>query len=453
MLWVRVMLRTGWNRDFMASVGAVDKGDVLNGDKSDGSGRIECGDTSGGLNQEELLGEVLEHVSRAFYLSIRVLPGKVRLPIGLGYLLARAADTLADNPYVGTSERRADLGSWSRILRERRPTVQNRSFWEHLRLYVRENEAVADKLSGAGKLSGEGAVNRAKGCPLLAAAGLTRGEARLLERLDDAYELYLHLDPFALEQVNLVVQTLISGMQLDLEFFPGAFRREAQLEQYTFLVAGCVGQFWSRITSHYLGAIEPEKLPEMEKLGVEFGKALQYVNVLRDMPKDLECGRLYVPLKDLEEFLPPVSDEVKKELFSYKEALLPYIHKALEHFRAALHYIQKTPKSAFLLRLSNIWPVAIGLGTLLEMVRSPHWPCFGRRVKVSRFWVYAMILASTLLVWSNRALEFCFGYMEKLIDKAEKKILNKKVEDVPESGACTTEKAPPLGATPALCPG
>src|SRR6266478_2830570 len=39
---------------------------------------------------------ILSRVSRSFYLSIRLLPKKLRDPVSLGYLLARASDTIAD---------------------------------------------------------------------------------------------------------------------------------------------------------------------------------------------------------------------------------------------------------------------------------------------------------------------------------------------------------------------
>ena len=39
--------------------------------------------------------ELLAAVSRSFYLSLRVLPGPVRHPLSLSYLLARATDTVA----------------------------------------------------------------------------------------------------------------------------------------------------------------------------------------------------------------------------------------------------------------------------------------------------------------------------------------------------------------------
>ncbi len=43
-----------------------------------------------------LLGPLLKGVSRSFYLTLRILPAGMRDPVGLAYLLARAAGTIAD---------------------------------------------------------------------------------------------------------------------------------------------------------------------------------------------------------------------------------------------------------------------------------------------------------------------------------------------------------------------
>src|ERR1043166_7280685 len=43
---------------------------------------------------------ILSRVSRSFYLSIRLLPKNLRDPVSLGYLLARASDTIADTAEV-----------------------------------------------------------------------------------------------------------------------------------------------------------------------------------------------------------------------------------------------------------------------------------------------------------------------------------------------------------------
>src|SRR6201985_2714471 len=52
-----------------------------------------------------LLGPLLKGVSRSFYLTLRVLPAGMRDPVGLAYLLARAADTIADTSLVPPGQR------------------------------------------------------------------------------------------------------------------------------------------------------------------------------------------------------------------------------------------------------------------------------------------------------------------------------------------------------------
>src|SRR4051812_36655308 len=56
-----------------------------------------------------LIGPVLRSVSRSFYLSIRLLPSRLREPVGLAYLLARATDTLADTNEIGADIRKEKL--------------------------------------------------------------------------------------------------------------------------------------------------------------------------------------------------------------------------------------------------------------------------------------------------------------------------------------------------------
>jgi len=57
---------------------------------------------------DRFLQDVLKRVSRSFYLSLRVLPKKMRKPVGLAYLLARAADTIADHHWP-TQQRQKTL--------------------------------------------------------------------------------------------------------------------------------------------------------------------------------------------------------------------------------------------------------------------------------------------------------------------------------------------------------
>ena len=41
------------------------------------------------------MSRLLQRVARSFALSVKVLPSELRVPVALGYLLARASDTIA----------------------------------------------------------------------------------------------------------------------------------------------------------------------------------------------------------------------------------------------------------------------------------------------------------------------------------------------------------------------
>ena len=51
------------------------------------------------------LWHLLKGVSRSFYLSVRFLPSRIRPAIALGYLLARASDTIADANSLAAADR------------------------------------------------------------------------------------------------------------------------------------------------------------------------------------------------------------------------------------------------------------------------------------------------------------------------------------------------------------
>src|SRR6266404_9831745 len=54
---------------------------------------------------DQLLTSLLKEVSRSFYLTLRILPGKVRPQIFLAYLLARTTDTIADTQLIPLEQR------------------------------------------------------------------------------------------------------------------------------------------------------------------------------------------------------------------------------------------------------------------------------------------------------------------------------------------------------------
>src|SRR3984893_3654242 len=57
------------------------------------------------MSSEAELFTLLKGVARSFYISVRCLPRRIRLAIALGYLLARASDTIADTNQLPAAER------------------------------------------------------------------------------------------------------------------------------------------------------------------------------------------------------------------------------------------------------------------------------------------------------------------------------------------------------------
>jgi farnesyl-diphosphate farnesyltransferase len=336
-----------------------------------------------------LLGPLLKGVSRSFYLTLRVLPAGMRDPVGLAYLLARAADTIADTSLIPPEQRLALLLS------------------------------LCDQVNGA---SDEGALTRA----VAAVAGHQRqsDEKVLLESLEPALAVLSQLSEFDREAVRDIVTTLTKGMEFDLRTFPDensgrivALHEFDELDRYTYMVAGCVGEFWTKMAyAHMPGTLKgaPET---MLGRGVRFGKALQMTNVLRDCGKDLRIGRCYLPATMLDRFglspqdllLPAISLRARPLMFEL-------VRKTLDHFREALEYTLAIPAFSVRLRLACLWPILIGLETLLLLVGNDDWLDPEKVSKIRRSNVYRVIAYSVPLVVSNSLLRI---WVERLMGRIE----------------------------------
>jgi farnesyl-diphosphate farnesyltransferase len=325
-----------------------------------------------------LLSELLKNVSRSFYLTLRVLPGPLRAPIGLAYLLARAADTIADTALI-LPEARLDL-----LL--------------DLRAHVNglKHEATLGRIQLA-----------------LAEQQSNRHERILLESLSPALGLLDALPEADRREVRAVVTTLTMGMEFDLRTFPSeasgrlaALKTLDELDRYTYLVAGCVGDFWTRMTRAHTPALRRWDLAEMSACGIRFGKALQLTNVLRDCPKDLRIGRCYLPLELLEPAGISPADLLNADSAQRaRAALVPLLRVALDHFRESRHYILSIPPQCGRLRLACLWPVLIGLETLRMLARNDAWLDPAKPSKVARKQVYKTMLLSLPAVGSDTVLE------------------------------------------------
>jgi farnesyl-diphosphate farnesyltransferase len=89
-----------------------------------------------------LLGPLLKGVSRSFYLTLRILPIGMRDPVGLAYLLARAADTIADTSLIDPEQRLALL---LELRAQVEGTASDRAFARRVAVEVASQQAQSDE--------------------------------------------------------------------------------------------------------------------------------------------------------------------------------------------------------------------------------------------------------------------------------------------------------------------
>jgi farnesyl-diphosphate farnesyltransferase len=316
----------------------------------------------------EPLGSILAQVSRSFGLSLAVLPAALRQPLALAYLLARAADSIADTRLLPRVARLDGLARFQAAL---------------------------------------GGTPWAGVEPAPAAGGQHPAEQALLGCLPECFALLARQPEEDRARITRLLCTLVHGMRLDLQRFPGdplvALESEADLEEYTYYAAGCVGEFWTEMAVAHLPALRDWELDPMRSLGRRFGQGLQMTNVLRDVALDLRLGRCYLPREELrrlglapEELLAPAG------LARLRPLLERLLDRALALHADGWTYLRSIPRSQVRLRLACAWPLLIGLLTLARIRRASDLLDPEVRVKISRPAVYGVLLCSTLLApWDS----------------------------------------------------
>ena len=287
--------------------------------------------------------QLLKGVSRSFYLSLRLLPGPMRGAASLGYLLARTSDTLAD-----TAAAPADV---------------------RIECLERFGHAVAGTMAPPRwPLSFVNAIGDPR-------------ERRLLEESSALFTWLGTLPAGEAELVREVVAIIIGGQRLDLDRFahadqtrPAVLPDDAALEDYAWRVAGCVGAFWTKLgfltLRERFSAAPAHGLSDM---GIAFGKGLQLVNILRDLPADLAAGRCYLPVAD------------PHDTAGLLESHARWVRRAWEWVGSGFAYADTLHCRR--LRAATVLPAVLARETL-ERLRGAAWEDLQTRVKVPRTRVY-----------------------------------------------------------------
>ena len=320
------------------------------------------------ISLSKLRGSILARVSRSFYLSIRLLPKKLRDPVALGYLLARASDTIAD-----TTELPLDLRM------------------ENLRLLVRgiQGEALGDAIVGLS----------ASVTPLQK----NNAERALIESLQSCLDWLGQSEVPDREEVRAVLEQINRGQVLDLERFRNpkqiaALEKSAELDEYTYLVAGSAGEFWTRLCFRHLPKFSARSEGDMLGMGKRYGMGLQLINILRDAGADLRAGRCYFPNEELAVAAMEPS-QILREPERFQPIYRKWREKAERGIEAGLQYANAIRNRR--VRIATALPGLIGARTL-ALLRNAGATALHRHIKIPRKEVRA-IVASLIFGFGRRS--------------------------------------------------
>lgn len=296
----------------------------------------------------DLTGELLKAVSRSFYLTIYWLPQAMRSGVALGYMLARATDSVADTSSADSE------------LRERILLAMGAA--------IAGSDTPAQRAELLHQLAGP-----------MAEAQQNPSESTLLRRFADCLDALESFPPEQQACIRKVLHTIIEGQLWDITYFrhQNSVTEDEQTQLYTYRVAGCVGEFWTELGYAALGAAfcAPEKRELMLQAGIRYGRGLQLINILRDREEDSRRGRSY--------------------LCSEPER---WLNRADYYMNDGLDYCRRL--RGFRLRFASMLPALIGKKTIALLRRAR--PEDGR-VKIPRSAVYCCMLKAVWLSLAGRA--------------------------------------------------
>ncbi len=313
---------------------------------------------------------LLESTSRSFYPTLKYLPKKIRGQIGLLYLLARVADTIADSKEGETEELKRLLSLYNDVAQGKSESLPD--FSEIADIQDNESEAellrnVSDVIEGLGEYS-------------------ESDRERMLECLDTIVGgQILDLDRFGVAKEGGEISSLLDNKEMD---------------DYTYRVAGCVGVFWTKMSLAHLMSLGRYKEEELFAKGIRFGKALQMINILRDIPEDLRFGRCYIPSEALARHsLTPEDLLDKSNIDKFRPLYDEYLDITNDHLDAAVEYIKMLPETQFRLKAACMLPVLIGQRTV-TLLREGNILDSADRIKVTRDEIkaYAKKLLRALII-------------------------------------------------------
>jgi len=321
-------------------------------------GRLSPGRRLGDLKLDaayEKCTEIARRRAKNFYYAFLALPKPKRDAICAVYAFMRRADDISDDEGQTHGERRAQLARWLKSWHE-----------------AAEGEATDD--------------------PVFLA-------------LNDTRQLFnIPLD---------LLDQLVSGTAMDLESRaaaePGAngaaepfpynnyetYPTFDDLRRYCYFVASVVGLVCIRIFGY--------SDPRAEQLAEDTGIAFQLTNILRDVREDLERGRIYLPLDDLDRYgvrvenLAALRDGSHMTL-NQRELLESLAKRAEDYYKSGYELLPLIDADS----RPALWVLITIYHDLLRRIEARNYDVFSERVTVPASARVAILVRGLLQVLRNR---------------------------------------------------
>ncbi len=309
---------------------------------------------------------ILKKVARSFYLTIRLLPKKLQEPVALAYLLARASDTIADEVTASFRRSECDL---LKLLPSLLETLNNPS---------RDPiEAKAIRVVWQRILEGQQwDVEKFSPCRSSTILSLARifhtDSAAACEHLMDTASTSNYSSGSMKHTAVVAIHHLPCLHQNSRRLATNQYEicGLEELSRYLYLVAGCVGEFWTTLAAHHRPGFSKESFEKMRIWAIDYGKGLQLTNILRDRYEDRENGRFYC----------------SEDQFSQLQ------EQALDYLQQGRRYIEALRPGRF--KMASALPLMLAVKTLSLVDRNRN----ATKVKVGRCSLYLTLLQSSIFL-------------------------------------------------------
>ncbi|MDO9106479.1 MAG: phytoene/squalene synthase family protein [Methylovulum sp.] len=330
------------------------------------------------LSDDDFQAALLEGVSRTFALTIPQLPPQLYRPVANAYLLCRIVDTIEDEVSLSPRQKHYFCTEFINVVK----TGDN-------------SEAFAVELA-----------------PLLSELTIP-AEHTLIHVLPRVIQITHTFEPDQIAALAACVDTMAEGMPVFQALnLRGGLPTLADMDNYCYYVAGCVGEMLTTLFCHYSAEINAHQ-EDLLRLSVSFGQGLQMTNILKDIWDDAQRGVCWLPQDIFTETgfdLNTLTPETHSIYF--RKGLEHLVSIAHGHLANALKYTLLLPAHETGIRNFCLWALGMAVLTLRKIKQHIDFS-HSDQVKITRNSVKATIFVTKAAGRSNGMLNLLFNLVSR----------------------------------------